>query len=114
MIAARVLGDAVVNANPLEAINAAREWPYDPLVTEELDRLSSETKPKSDYVVKALSSFETCMQLGETKSAVEFLKLAAQLEGHLAKVDNKGKSGTDKLQELADMIINPADKGWDG
>jgi hypothetical protein len=105
IIAANILGPLAVE-NPMNAINAANTWPFDPIVVEELARLATVSKPKGEYEALALKHVDTCMSRGEEAAAAKFFELALKVAGHLKDGAADKSHGAGHVEDLIDSIIN--------
>jgi hypothetical protein len=108
MIAASILGRATIDANPMLAINAADMWPHDPVVMAEIQRLNDAPVDKRIYITEMHSKANKAFERGDHKSYAAIMQLVLNAEGYLKGVSTKddGKTGEDKLAELAAMVLD--------
>lgn len=106
MIVANILGKDVCEQNPMKPISLAQDWPNDPFILQEMERLKS-ILPTKEYIAREIhEKAKNAFDRGEEKEYFAGMRLYAEIVGHIKKASETSKSD-DKLQELAGMVLDP-------
>lgn len=108
-IAKEVFGEETTVKYPVYVIKCAEEWPFDPIVIAEVDRLDLIPIPK-EVILKDVYTLATD-KFAEIKDRVSAFRLYADMNGWIIKEVKKDedKEGPSRTQELADAILYPVD-----
>jgi hypothetical protein len=106
MIVANILGKDVIESNPMLPISLAQDWPNDPFVVAEMQRLKAILPSLEDIAREIHEKAKKAFEQGEQREYFSGMRLYAEVTGLIKKGVDGGKSD-DRLQELADMVLDP-------
>lgn len=107
MIVANILGKDVIENNPMLPISLAQDWPNDPFVVAEMQRLKAILPTLEDVAREIHEKAKRAFELGDTREYFAGMRLYAEVTGLIKKGADGGKSD-DKLEELAAMLVDPS------
>jgi hypothetical protein len=109
VIAKQVVGRDTAEKFPMYVIQMSEEWPHDPEVIAEINRLDLIQVPK-ELVMKDVYHMASD-PYKETKHRIDAYRLYAEMNGWIQKSTGKETGGTneflDRLQQLHNAVVNP-------
>jgi hypothetical protein len=110
VIAKQVVGSETADKFPMYVIRVSEEWPHDPEVIEEIDRLDLIPKSKESILRDVYSMYSDPFK--DDKVRLRALEIYGQMNGWIkgsVKESGVPNEFLDKLQQLHNAVTNPVE-----